>query len=118
MLREADSALDAAKRKGRNRVEAFIPVVTLNTAAEQQLSAVDTVATPSASGLLVFSASRRLGGKPRPFHPRELAADAAGRSGSTAKNRLPSPNTLSTPIRPPCASTIRLVMASPSPVPD
>src|SRR6266571_4870786 len=39
------------------------------------------------------------------------------RRGTVKKNREPLPSSLSTPMRPPCSSTSRFVMLSPSPVP-
>lgn len=40
------------------------------------------------------------------------------RPGSTTVKRVPSPGRLQASIRPPCASTIPLAMASPSPAPE
>src|SRR4030095_12515339 len=52
----------------------------------------------------------------RPVGPLSCTSDAVTR-GRTAENVLPCPGVLRTATRPPCASTISLVSASPTPVP-
>src|SRR5262245_11588299 len=52
------------------------------------------------------------------FESCALERGVAGRRGSVKKNVAPSPGFDSTQIRPPCASTTFLQIASPAPVPS